>query len=130
MQSLGLDVEVLSAEGKKIKVSKPEDEIMKTVEELGINLEDGKSLLDGGLLEEVKKEAPEQEKADQPDSGEVIVDLKEDDQKKKKKKAKPKLTDEEKEIQKQIEASKEEDGEAKKSKKDKKDEKDEAKTKK
>ncbi|MBN2072424.1 MAG: DNA-directed RNA polymerase subunit beta, partial [Actinobacteria bacterium] len=40
MQSLGLDVEVLSEEGKEVKVSKPEDEIMRTVEELGINLED------------------------------------------------------------------------------------------
>ena len=123
MQSLGLDVEVLSEEGKEIKVGKPEDEIMRTVEELGINLEVGQSLLDGGLLEEeAKKEAPEQEADDQPDSGELLVDLKEDDQKKKKKKAKPELTEEEKEIQKQIEASKEEDGKVKKGKKDKKDE--------
>ncbi len=123
MQSLGLDVEVLSAEGKGIKVSKPEDEIMRTVEELGINLEDGKSLLDGGLLEEgAKKEAPEQEEADQPDPGEAIVSLSEDD---KKKKAKPELSDEEKEIQKQIEASKEDDGKVKKVKKDKKGKKEE-----
>ena len=121
MQSLGLDVEVLSAEGKEIKVSKPEDEIMKTVEELGINLEDGKSLLEGGLLdEEAKKEVPEQVEAEQPDSVEKIVDLKVDDQKKKKKKAKPELSDEEKEIQKQIEASKENDGKAGKDGKDKK----------
>jgi DNA-directed RNA polymerase subunit beta len=118
MQSLGLDVEVLSAEGREIKVSKPEDEIMRTVEELGINLEDGKSLLDGGLLEEAKKEAPEQEEADQPDPGEAIADLDEDDREKK---AKPELSDEEKEIQKQIEASKKDDGKVKKGKKDKKD---------
>ncbi len=39
MQSLGLDVEVLSEEGSQIKVLRPEDEIMKTVEELGINLD-------------------------------------------------------------------------------------------
>jgi len=133
MQSLGLDVEVLSAEGKEIKVSKPEDEIMKTVEELGINLEDGKSLLEGGLLdEETKKEVPEQVEAEQPDSVEKIVDLKVDDQKKKKK-VKPELSDEEKEIQKQIEASKENDGKDGKDgkvKKGKKGKKDEAKTKK
>ncbi|MFC2145245.1 DNA-directed RNA polymerase subunit beta, partial [Actinomycetota bacterium] len=131
MQSLGLDVEVLSSEGKEIEVSKPEDEIMKTVEELGINLEDGKSLLEGGLLEEeAKKEIPEQVGAEQPDSIEEIADLKEDDKKKKKKKAKPELSDEEKEIQKQIEASKKEDGKAKKGKSVKKDKKDEVKTKK
>jgi DNA-directed RNA polymerase subunit beta len=38
MQSLALNVEVLSEEGKEIDVERSEDEIMKTVEELGINL--------------------------------------------------------------------------------------------
>ncbi|MBM3712167.1 MAG: DNA-directed RNA polymerase subunit beta, partial [Actinobacteria bacterium] len=38
MQSLALDVEVLSEEGKEVKVDTDQDEIMKTVEELGINL--------------------------------------------------------------------------------------------
>ena len=38
MQSLGLDVEVLSEEGKEVKVETEQDEIMKTVEELGIDL--------------------------------------------------------------------------------------------
>ena len=38
MQSLGLDVEVLSEEGKEVKVDAEQDEIMKTVEELGIDL--------------------------------------------------------------------------------------------
>jgi DNA-directed RNA polymerase subunit beta len=38
MQSLGLDVEVLSEEGKEVKVDTEQDEIMKTVEELGIDL--------------------------------------------------------------------------------------------
>ncbi len=38
MQSLGLDVEVLSEEGKEVKVDTEQDDIMKTVEELGIDL--------------------------------------------------------------------------------------------
>jgi DNA-directed RNA polymerase subunit beta len=38
MQSLALDVEVLSEEGKEVKVDTDQDEIMKTVEELGIDL--------------------------------------------------------------------------------------------
>jgi len=38
MQSLALDVEVLSEEGKEVKIVSQEDEIMKTVRELGINL--------------------------------------------------------------------------------------------
>ena len=38
MQSLALNVEVLSEEGKEIDVEHSEDEIMKTVEELGIDL--------------------------------------------------------------------------------------------
>ncbi|MBM3710630.1 MAG: DNA-directed RNA polymerase subunit beta, partial [Actinobacteria bacterium] len=38
MQSLTLDVEVLSEEGKEVKVETDQDEIMKTVEELGIDL--------------------------------------------------------------------------------------------
>jgi len=38
MQSLALDVEVLSEEGKEVKIVNQEDEIMKTVRELGINL--------------------------------------------------------------------------------------------
>ena len=40
MQSLALDVEVLSEEGKEVKVSRTEDEIMKTVEDLGIDLQE------------------------------------------------------------------------------------------
>jgi len=38
MQSLALNVEVLSGEGKEVNVAKSEDEIMKTVEDLGIDL--------------------------------------------------------------------------------------------
>ncbi|MCK5567400.1 MAG: DNA-directed RNA polymerase subunit beta, partial [Actinomycetia bacterium] len=125
MQSLGLDVEVLSDEGKEIKVSKPEDEIMKTVEELGINLGDGRDLVGAGLLdkpvvdETVEQETVKQEDADQQDPGEEIKDLEEMDQEKKKKKAKPKLSEEEKEIKRQIEASKKKDGKKEKGKKKK-----------
>ncbi len=38
MQSLSLDVEVLSEEGKEVDVSTTDDEIMRTVEDLGIDL--------------------------------------------------------------------------------------------
>ncbi len=38
MQSLGLDVEVISEEGKEVSVDTDQDDIMKTVEELGIDL--------------------------------------------------------------------------------------------
>jgi len=44
MQSLALDIEVLSDEGKEVEVYSHEDEIMKTVEELGIAVEDKKEL--------------------------------------------------------------------------------------
>jgi hypothetical protein len=120
MQSLGLDVEVLSEEGRQIKVSRPEDEIMKTVEELGINLEEGGGLLDG-LESQEKKEAPapaedgSEEKKEEPVEAE---DKEKAVKKEKKKKKKSELSEEEKELKKQIEASK-----------DKKD-KDEVKTKK
>ncbi len=103
MQSLGLDVEVLSEEGKQIKVSRPEDEIMRTVEELGINLETGEGLLGinikGDRAPEEDAEAPA--RASAPDKK----------GKGKKKKAKPKLTEEEKDIQQQIEAGKKEEDE-------------------
>jgi len=44
MQSLALDIEVLSEEGKEVEVYSHEDEIMKTVEELGVAAEDKKEL--------------------------------------------------------------------------------------
>jgi len=52
MQSLGLDVEVLSEEGKEVEMVSQEDEIMKTVRGLGIDLQ-GKEGLKG---EEKEKE--------------------------------------------------------------------------
>lgn len=99
MQSLGLDIEVLSEEGKQIKVPRPEDEIMKTVEELGINFEEGTGLLDEKVKDgpKLKEEEKEPVKADDPGEGE----------KGKKKEVKPKLTEDEKEIQRHIEAAKE-----------------------
>lgn len=99
MQSLGLDVEVLSEGGKQIKVSRPEDEIMKTVEELGINLKSGGGLLDKNIEEDqILKEEKEPAGASSPGKKD----------KDKKKKAKPELTKEEKQIQQQIEAGKKE----------------------
>jgi len=61
MQSLALDIEVLSEEGKEVEVYSHEDEIMKTVEELGIAAEDKKELESKGneetedLKNQVKK---------------------------------------------------------------------------
>jgi len=106
MQSLGLDVEVLSEEGRQIKVSRPEDEIMKTVEELGINLEEGGGLLDG-LEKPEKKPAPEEEageeeKEEPVEAGDKETETRED----KKEKKEPELSEEEKELKKQIEAGK------------------------
>jgi hypothetical protein len=60
MQSLGLDVEVLSEEGKEVKVDADQDEIMKTVEELGIDLI-GPEALDFGDEEQVETEDEEEE---------------------------------------------------------------------
>ncbi len=62
MQSLGLDVEVLSEEGKEVEVPRPEDEIMKTVEDLGINLQEEKIL---------KKEKDKKTKTEDKDKGKV-----------------------------------------------------------
>jgi len=106
MQSLGLDVEVLSEEGRQIKVSRPEDEIMKTVEELGINLEEGGGLLDGLEKPEKKpaleEEAGEGEKEEPVEAGDKETETRED----KKEKKEPELSEEEKELKKQIEAGK------------------------
>ena len=60
MQSLGLDVEVLSEEGKEVKVDAEQDEIMKTVEELGIDLI-GPEALDFGDEEQAETEEEEEE---------------------------------------------------------------------
>jgi hypothetical protein len=60
MQSLGLDVEVLSEEGKEVKVDAEQDEIMKTVEELGIDLI-GQEVLDFGDEEQVETEEEDEE---------------------------------------------------------------------
>ncbi len=100
MQSLSLDVEVLSGEGKEVDVGRAEDEIMKTVEDLGIDLNEEKKL----KKEKVKKEAVKK--------GEV----KKEEVKKKKetaKKAKSKKAKEKKEKAKAV-ASKKSKKEAKK----------------
>ena len=60
MQSLGLDVEVLSEEGKEVKVDSEQDEIMKTVEELGIDLI-GPEALDFGDEEQAETEEEDEE---------------------------------------------------------------------
>jgi len=55
MQSLSLDVEVLSEEGKEVEIMGHEDEIMKTVKELGIDLQHDENLMFTSEPEEVKK---------------------------------------------------------------------------
>ena len=69
MQSLGLDVEVLSEEGKEVKVDTEQDEIMKTVEELGIDLIGQEAL---GIEEE--EEFQEEEEEDYYDEEEPALD--------------------------------------------------------
>ena len=56
MQSLSLDVEVLSEEGKEVEIMGHEDEIMKTVKELGIDLQHDESLRFTDEFEPKKKE--------------------------------------------------------------------------
>ncbi len=63
MQSLSLDVEVLSEEGKQVDVSRPEDEIMKTVEELGVTFGENKELNDDILQKKGKDPEKEKDKA-------------------------------------------------------------------
>jgi DNA-directed RNA polymerase subunit beta len=75
MQSLGLDVEVLSEEGKEVSVEQSEDEIMKTVEDLGIDLNKEKDFIkeNESLKEEesvkAKKSAKENESLKEEESG-------------------------------------------------------------
>jgi len=61
MQSLGLDVEVLSEEGKEVKVDTDQDELMRTVEELGIDLIGQDAV---GLFEEEEQADEEEEEED------------------------------------------------------------------
>jgi len=63
MQSLALDVEVLSEEGKEVKVETEHDEIMKTVEELGIDLI-GPEVADLGIEQEEEEQEEEDEDED------------------------------------------------------------------
>jgi len=95
MQSLGLDVEVLSEEGRKVRVSGSEDEIMKTVEELGINLEGHmKSVDDGKELVSEQEEGKEKKEEKEPAGSDAVSRVEEKDEEK----SEPELTDEEKEL--------------------------------
>jgi len=67
MQSLSLDVEVLSEEGKEVEIMGHEDEIMKTVKELGIDLQHDENLVFTNDSEPKKKK------------GELFEDYTEDD---------------------------------------------------
>ena len=61
MQSLGLDVEVLSEEGTEVKVDSEQDELMKTVEELGIDLIGREVLVNFGEEEQMETEEEEED---------------------------------------------------------------------
>jgi DNA-directed RNA polymerase subunit beta len=103
MQSLGLDVEVLSEEGRKVRVSGSEDEIMKTVEELGINLEGHmKSVDDGKESVSEQEEGKEKKEEKEPAGADSVSRVEEKDEEK----SEPELTEEEKELKKQIESVK------------------------
>ncbi len=101
MQSLGLDVEVLSGEGRKVRVPGYEDEIMKTVEELGINLEGS-----GGPVDDSSKVVKQQKDSEGLEKETAGVGTSYRSEEKEKGKAAPALTDEEKELKKQIESVK------------------------
>jgi hypothetical protein len=73
MQSLGLDVEVLSEEGKEVKVSRSEDEIMKTVEDLGIDLKEEEALEGKGAVESEDKTKERPEKIEEGQKEEKVV---------------------------------------------------------
>ncbi|MCL5073486.1 MAG: DNA-directed RNA polymerase subunit beta [Actinobacteria bacterium] len=76
MQSLGLDVEVLSEEGKEVKVETEQDEIMRTVEEMGIDIVGNENL----EIEEEEEEEdfPEEEGLPEDENFESEINLKED----------------------------------------------------
>lgn len=77
MQSLGLDVEVLSEEGKEVKVETEQDEIMRTVEEMGIDIV-GNENLEIEEEEEEEEDFPEEEGLPEDENFESEINLKED----------------------------------------------------
>jgi hypothetical protein len=77
MQSLGLDVEVLSEEGKEVKVETEQDEIMRTVEEMGIDIV-GSEGLEIEEEEETEEEFLEEEELREVDNFESEINLKEE----------------------------------------------------
>ena len=76
MQSLGLDVEVLSEEGKEVKVETEQDEIMRTVEEMGIDIVGSEGL--EIEEEEVEEEFLEEEELPEAENFESEINLKEE----------------------------------------------------
>jgi DNA-directed RNA polymerase subunit beta len=77
MQSLGLDVEVLSEEGKEVKVETEQDEIMRTVEEMGIDII-GNEGLEIEEEEEVEEDFLEDEELSEEENFESEINLKEE----------------------------------------------------
>ncbi len=75
MQSLGLDVEVLSEEGREVKVDTEQDEIMKTVEEMGIEIVGQENL----GVEEEEEETEEDEYYNEEDHLEDEEEFNEED---------------------------------------------------
>jgi DNA-directed RNA polymerase subunit beta len=79
MQSLGLDVEVLSEEGKEVKVETEQDEIMRTVEEMGIDIIGAEGLeIEEEEEEESEEDFLEDEELPEEESFENDINLKED----------------------------------------------------
>jgi len=77
MQSLGLDVEVLSEEGKEVKVETEQDEIMRTVEEMGIDIV-GNEGLEIEEEEEAEEDFLEDEELSEEENFESEINLKEE----------------------------------------------------
>jgi len=80
MQSLALDVEVLSEEGKEVDMTRDEDEILRTVEDLGIDLHRGRDFEKLETEEkpkedtELKKDKVEEEKEIEPATDDLSKD--------------------------------------------------------
>ncbi len=76
MQSLCLDVEIISETGEEIELKEEEEDIFKTAEELGLDLSGlGDGVISIGEEEEELEELPELEEESDLDIGEALADL-------------------------------------------------------
>ena len=77
MQSLALDVQVLSDEGREVEVREEDDELLRAAEELGIDLSPGS--LRAAARPPTAEEAEEEAQAQVGPVAEEVADLELDD---------------------------------------------------